>query len=377
MKAHFAEHIVNSIWMFFSITFISVSSVFAQTTVKIMPLGDSIAAGFGSTNSNGYRGPLHGLLTTEGISIDFVGSQSAGVGFPDTDHEGHSGETADFILTNINTYLQTEFSSLGPQEIGIVLLHIGTNNITANEMPESIRDSIGGIIDAVNLFNPNIFVILSSLTPRNDNDGGVKDANNSTLNNFLEELYLNKRNAGFKILYAGMNELFKCNPNWAIDYLGDDVHPTDAGYSLMAAVWFNRIMNAINNTDLTVTDNFERSFLGDMWDADAQYLIQSGDLVNTATTGQERWEYMAVFKGQRSATSSWPTGRLSSRCSDVSPRTSPRCSAPFAGARRIRSSASSPAREIFAKASSKQDRPAASYRRKTAVRRKKTVKAGF
>ena len=58
---------------------------FAQT-IKVMPLGDSITRGFASTNINGYRGDLLGLLTTEGITIDFVGSLSDGVGFADTDH---------------------------------------------------------------------------------------------------------------------------------------------------------------------------------------------------------------------------------------------------------------------------------------------------
>ncbi len=269
---------------------------FAQT-IKVMPLGDSITRGFGSTNTNGYRGDLLGLLTTEGITIDFVGSLSDGVGFADTDHEGHGGVTADFILANVGTYLQTEFNNLGPEDTGIVLLHIGTNDISGGEAPESIKDDIISIIDAINAFNPNIYIIVSSLVPRNDGDGGVKEGNNSTLNNLIELQFINKREQGIKILYAGMHELFKCNPNWATDYLTDDVHPNDTGYNLMAKIWFNRIMNAITNTDITVTDNFDRSFLGDMWDADLQYLIQNADLVNTATTGPNGWDYLAVFKG--------------------------------------------------------------------------------
>jgi hypothetical protein len=45
------------------------------------------------------------------------------------------------------------------------------------------------------------------------------------------------------------------------------------------------------------TDDFERSELGDAWDADPEFQIQQGNLVNTAVTGDNRWEYMATFEG--------------------------------------------------------------------------------
>jgi len=31
------------------------------------------------------------------------------------------------------------------------------------------------------------------------------------------------------------------NPNYATEYLVDDVHPTDAGYAVMGGVWYQAV----------------------------------------------------------------------------------------------------------------------------------------
>jgi hypothetical protein len=59
--------------------------------VRIMPLGDSITKGSGSTSFNGYRRPLFKKLEAASHSIDFVGSQLDGSIDFDRNHEGRSG----------------------------------------------------------------------------------------------------------------------------------------------------------------------------------------------------------------------------------------------------------------------------------------------
>lgn len=49
-----------------------------KTSLKIMPLGDSITYGDDAPNYGGYRNLLGTLLTSDGYSIDFVGSQQGG-----------------------------------------------------------------------------------------------------------------------------------------------------------------------------------------------------------------------------------------------------------------------------------------------------------
>src|SRR5262245_26569406 len=56
--------------------------------IKVMPLGDSITYGSGSSNKGGYRFPLWNDLRVYGSPVDFVGSQQSGPAGFDRDHEG-------------------------------------------------------------------------------------------------------------------------------------------------------------------------------------------------------------------------------------------------------------------------------------------------
>ena len=268
--------------------------LWAQT--KIMPLGNSITKGVSgpSTDDAGYRNDLDALLTSEGVAFDFVGSLSDGTGF-DADHEGHDGFRADQILSNINGYL----TSANPD---IVILHIGTNDVSNNETPESTRDEIGQILDAITAFNSNTKIILSSIIPRTDG----KDDSTDILNTLLEDLFYQKRDTeGQNLFYAGANEIFKQNSSWATDYFsaGDNVHPTDTGYNVMGQLFFDVVMTAINAATASVTDNFERSGLGISWDADPEIVIQGGDLVNTAPADVGNWKHMATYRAVRNPSS--------------------------------------------------------------------------
>ncbi len=278
----------------FSIGLLIVVAMTAATTsranaqTRIMPLGDSITRGVDgpSTDDAGYRNDLDALLTAEGVSFDLVGSLTDGAGF-DSNHEGHDGFRADELLLNIGTYL-----SATPD---IIILHIGTNDVSNGQSAESTRDEIEDIIDTIHTFDPTIKIILSSIVPRIDG----MDNETTTLNTLIEDLFYKKRDQQSRNLYyAGMNELYKQNPSWATAYFdaGDDVHPNDAGHAVAGETYFNAVMTALNSSSTSVTDNFERTNLGTTWSADPEFAIQGGDLVNTAITGTSRWEYLATYR---------------------------------------------------------------------------------
>lgn len=290
--------------------FFTLSSTSAAP-IKIMPLGDSITRGVGGSGAtfDGYRDDLDALLSAEEVDFDFVGSLSDGAGF-DSDHEGHGGLRADQILNEIDAYLSANHPDL-------VILHIGTNDISSDQTPESTANEISSILDAVHSFDKNIKIILASLAPRTDG----KDNNTNSLNSLLETLVQTKASGGYRVFYAPMNEIYKCNPTWAAQYLSaDDIHPNDAGYNVMAQVWLNTVTTALNaTTSVRVTDNFERSQLGITWDADPEIVIDGGDLANSATTGATKWQYMATFKGVRNPTSvalRWSTSSNSEGIND-------------------------------------------------------------
>src|SRR5947209_14639864 len=97
----------------------------ASRPIRVMPLGDSITWGVGSSTGSSYRADLwRRLVTQAGYHIDFVGSQQSG-SLPDTDNEGHSGWRIDQIAGGIDGWLAT-------YQPDVVLLHIGTNDMNQN-----------------------------------------------------------------------------------------------------------------------------------------------------------------------------------------------------------------------------------------------------
>ncbi|CAM5453795.1 hypothetical protein [Streptomyces afghaniensis 772] [Streptomyces afghaniensis] len=64
--------------------------VASDTLLRVMPLGDSITWGVGSSTGNGYRGPLSNKLAADGHPLDFVGTVQNG-SMSDPGNEGHSG----------------------------------------------------------------------------------------------------------------------------------------------------------------------------------------------------------------------------------------------------------------------------------------------
>jgi len=254
---------------------------------KIMPLGDSITRGMGGDEPyTGYRDDLANLLSNEGVNFDFVGSQTDGDSTVfDVDHEGHGGWRADRILDSLDTWLDT----YNPQ---FVLLHIGTNDISDKESNESTINEIESIVDKIYNKNNDNKILLCSLIPRKDSKDGIT----TELNELIKDLYYQKRDLGYKIYYVGQNEVFKANDNWATDYMIDDVHPNDTGYNVMAQVYFDVLMSAINESGQVVSDNFNRSQLGITWAADPEYQIVANELSNTSTTSS--WEFLATYIAQ-------------------------------------------------------------------------------
>ncbi len=268
----------------------------SDAQIKIMPLGDSITKGHnsGSTDNSGYRDDLVALLKYEQLDFDLVGTLTDGVGY-DPDHEGHGGFWTDHIYENIHLYLSLSMPD-------IILLHIGTNDISNDTEAGKIIENINNILSAIVSFNPEIKVILVSLIPRTDE----KDYFTTILNEKIEKLYLAKKKEGLKVFYTGMNEIFKCNMNWSADYFTapDFIHPNDIGYNIMGQIWYSSIMT-VKNSDLNsyLSDNFDRRLLGIAWDANSDIEINDGDLVNTAVSGTQNWQYMAVYKGLKNPTS--------------------------------------------------------------------------
>lgn len=252
-------------------------------TYKIMPLGDSITKGViigNPTDVTGYRDDLQALLTAESIAYDFVGSLNDG-GFPDNNHEGHEGFTADSLVNNITGYM-----GLNPD---VVILHIGTNDITLAHNNDTTLVEINRVISQI---GPSRKIVICSLLPRWDRS--AKNDSTTQLSNGIKNLYFEKLGSGYKVYYAGLNEVFKTYADWNTNtYYSDGVHLNSNGYNLMSRVIYTAVMNALRGANPNVTDNFNRSNLGVTWKADPEYVLASNELVNQAT--EDWWDYSATY----------------------------------------------------------------------------------
>ena len=212
-----------------------------DTPVRIMPLGDSITRGVtGSYYETGYRRSLYLSMTGSGYYIDFVGSQTAGTLLDfDREHEGHSGYEADGgldggIAPNI-------FNWLVAYPADVVLLHIGTNDISNNEGAASTANQIGQILDNIDTWeaaNNDVSVVLARIINRNDGFSSETTA----LNNQIQAMADARITDGDKIIVVDMETALTYPGN-----LSDNVHPNDDGYAKMADAWMTDLMGFIPN----------------------------------------------------------------------------------------------------------------------------------
>src|SRR5215813_10639702 len=64
----------------------------AAPKVTVMPFGDSLTKGTGSTHGAGYRLQFLHHMSEAGVPIDMLGSFHSGPSEIDRDHEGHQGQ---------------------------------------------------------------------------------------------------------------------------------------------------------------------------------------------------------------------------------------------------------------------------------------------
>lgn len=198
----------------------------AYSQVRIMPLGDSITKGvLGSSDATGYRRALYQLLTGAGHNIDFVGSQTDGIPTDfDRNHEGYNGWSADQIRDNVYSWLTAT-----PAEI--VLLHIGTNDISSGQSATDIRDEVTQILDRIDAKDTSIKVFLARIINRNDYASRI--AKTTYYNTLLQSLADTRNANGDHIIVVDQEAAL----NYPAD-LNDAVHPNNTGYGKMAQCWF-------------------------------------------------------------------------------------------------------------------------------------------
>jgi lysophospholipase L1-like esterase len=260
--------------------FLLFGEALAQT--KIMPLGNSITAGFGSTHGGGYRLRLYELLIADQNigAFDFVGQFSSGFGLEDKNHEGHPGFQVNDL--RVETYLRDN-----PADI--ILLEIGTNDIAGGHSAEQTATDIANLVDRIHAEAPDAIILLGAIIPQLDLSHDIEV---DKVNLLLPQVVNSRLAADYRIFLVDHNGRFKERGNdWPTVYMADDLHPSDRGYEEMAAEWYATIQRVVRPTMKRFSDGFDREDIGEDWTAHSAFGIQNDQLVNTADGSKnDKWD---------------------------------------------------------------------------------------
>ena len=191
----------------------------ASVNLRILPLGDSITAGYRSSTGNGYRGPLAAALNGQVATVDFVGTQLDG-SMPDPDNEGHFGYQIDRLaaLTDIALYRYRP---------NVVLLDAGINDLGNNNDVSNAPARLGSLIDQVLEAEPEASVLVAQLVV---NSNAATESAVVGFNNQLALVVQERASIGKHVVLVDMSALTTAD-------LSDGLHPNDNGYQLMANAW--------------------------------------------------------------------------------------------------------------------------------------------
>ncbi|KAH9909061.1 cellulose-binding protein [Xylariomycetidae sp. FL2044] len=217
-----------------------VGTAWAQTKLRIMPLGDSI------TEITCWRSKLWDMLKAANVTdqIEFVGSMTnnpqncqAEDANWDKHHEGHSG----FLAINIaNSLLEGWLAEAKPD---VVMFMLGTNDVAQGRTVAAIISSYSLMVDLMRASNPNMKIIVDTVIPLPMANTNIQ-AINAEIPSWAAEL-----NTTESPIY--INDVYPY-PN---SDLRDGVHPNDAGDDIIAntlnplLTWVITSSSAVNETE--------------------------------------------------------------------------------------------------------------------------------
>jgi lysophospholipase L1-like esterase len=175
----------------------------------------------------------------------------------DPDHDGHPGWRADEIVAGRTGSGEGTLSDwLMAEAPHIVLLHIGTNDVSAgNENASEVEDILTVIDDYEFTSGKNVWVILALIVNRGcdpyiplcPKSQETTDFNDAVRNS----VFLPRQTGGDNILLVDMENGAGINyERWDMGGdMWDDIHPFETGYAKMADLWYTRLLEILPQAD--------------------------------------------------------------------------------------------------------------------------------
>jgi len=195
-------------------------------TLRIMPPGDQVTAGNGSSTGNGYRYFLRAGLAGRssvsgsgpGDSVLFVGSNHSGT-MDNNDNEGHPGLHIDELSTIVG-------EKAGLYRPNVVTLQAGSNDILQGYQLSTAPDRLGALIDQFYNSDPDATTLVSELAPASDPQTQARIA---AFNQSIPEVLRPRQQSGKHLLLVNSEDIDLSN-------LADPLIPNDTGYAKLAGI---------------------------------------------------------------------------------------------------------------------------------------------
>ncbi len=186
-------------------------------TLRLMPLGDSITDGEGSSDHGGYRTVLDARLAAAGFRVTFVGSRRAGPPGPAAANEGHPGWTIARLAARVTGWL----TSAAPD---VILLHTGTNDINSDAAAAVAPARLAALLGRILRARPAAQIFVAEIVGSSHDDRQHRiDGYNAAV---------------VRLVAAGPPNVHLVDQSGITGpQLRDGRHPDDAGYARMAANW--------------------------------------------------------------------------------------------------------------------------------------------
>ncbi|KAK3111481.1 hypothetical protein LTR53_013228 [Teratosphaeriaceae sp. CCFEE 6253] len=204
-------------------------------------MGASIVLGLMSSDGNGFRLGLQGLLQANHTQTAMVGTQWSG-SMSDNHHEAYQAKTID-QYNNISYH-----SGAYQMDANVILALIGTNDCwyvrAENKSAEDLRfqagveaaTRFGSLLGSIWTRAPDALVLASGL-PRNTNEWC--DRCIQGFNSHLPDVVAEAAQRGQQVRWVEMYDVVPAD-----QIQEDGTHPTDFGYQLMAHQYYDAIVNA-------------------------------------------------------------------------------------------------------------------------------------
>jgi lysophospholipase L1-like esterase len=236
------------------------ATVQAAEKIRILPLGDSITAGYTDNPDwnvsfhHGYRGQLYRLLSENGYEAEMVGESpepfDGKYGLPKNipspnlksicqdGHRGYGGKDINFITEHIEQWLKKDRPD-------VILLMIGTNNIYPETSPAKLPEIETKLTELVRIISaaaPDAHLIVAQIIPKATFLPLIVEYNEYIRDALVPKL----KERGVKISTVDQYVNFLKDPNdlKSIDlsrFSNHINHPDPVGYDRMAKSWYREI----------------------------------------------------------------------------------------------------------------------------------------